>query len=382
MILHLDLDCFFVAAARIKDKSLVGKNVVVVGGNGGTIFGEKDRVGSVVLSASYGARKFGIKSAMILKKAKSLCENLVVVKSDYKFYKQLSNSLYNLLLNYTPDIEKFSIDEFFMDLSGIEANNNPLKFATSLQNEILEKLNLPCSIGLSEGKFIAKLTTDLVKPFGIGMVRVGEIEEKLGNIDIAKFPFIGKTSEQYLKKHGVFTIKDALEAKFIFERLGKNGVKIYENITGANRVLDINRQRKSFSHARTFDAILDRDEVKRRVLVLCRYLGFDIYKFGKNPTKFEFKLRYVGRETHTKNLSIKESFSVSLLDRVMSDLLSQTDVKKTLAITYISVGVSGFVDARIKTLFSDESITKLDDTLQAIREKHGIEILKTAKELS
>ncbi|QKF64504.1 DNA polymerase IV [Campylobacter corcagiensis] len=381
MILHLDLDCFFVSAARIKDPSLIGKNVAVVGGGGSAIFGDEESLGGVVLSPSYEARKFGVKSAMPLKKAQNLCKDLILVKADHGFYKELSQKLYKFLYSFTPDIEAFSIDEFFMDLKGIEAKNDPLNFAKNLQSKILEKLNLPCSIGLSEAKFIAKLTTDLVKPFGVGMIKVNEIKDKLGDVDIAKFPFVGKSSQNYLKKHGIFTIKDAFEAKFVFEKMGKNGLKIYENIIGASRELELNKERKSISYGRTFEAIMDRNEIQRRIFVLCRYLSFSIYKFGKTPTKFEFRLRYIGRETHTKSFSLKESFSENLLDRVMSELFREADIRKTLSITHISVGVGGFLDTKVKTLFSDESALKLNNTLQSLRQKHGIEILKTAKEL-
>ncbi|NLY03479.1 MAG: DNA polymerase IV [Campylobacter sp.] len=382
MILHIDLDCFFVAAARTKDPSLKGKKVAVVGGNSSVIFGEKESVGGVVLSASYEARKDGVCSALSLKKAQNLCKDLIVVKADHALYKEFSNKLYKLLYNYTPDIEQFSIDEFFVDLNGIEANDDPLNFAHKLQDEILSKLNLPASIGISEAKYIAKLTTDLVKPYGVGMVRVCEIKDKLGDIDIAKFPGVGARIKVELNRCGVYTINDVFGAKFLFEKFGKNGIKLYESITGEGlNTLEFRRVRKSFSHARTFDVLMDRDEVERRILILCRYLSFDIHKFGKSPTKFDFKLRYLPRETHSKSVTLKESFSQSLLDKVMLTLFREIDRKKSIGISYISVGVGSFVDAKIKTLFSDESRTKLDDALQEIREKHGIELLKTAKEI-
>ncbi|PSM51287.1 DNA polymerase IV [Campylobacter blaseri] len=385
MILHLDLDCFFVAALRLQNPNLKGKPVAVVGGNSATIFGEEDRVGTVILSASYEARKYGVRSAMILKKAKALCPNLLIAKSDMKFYKELSKKLHNLLYSYTPDIEKYSIDEFFMDLEGISAKKNPIGFAKKLQSQILDELGLPCSIGLSEGKFIAKFTTDMVKPFGIGLTKVDEAKQKFKNIDIGKFPGVGRSVLKTLNKNGVFTIGQTWDAKFVFEKLGKNGIKLYENITGSGgNDLEILSRRKSFSRGRTFDALKDRQEVKRRVLILCRYLSFDIFKFGQNPTKFELKIRYYDRQTFSQSVTIKEKFSENLLDKTMMELFDRCDKLKQFSIMYISVGVGGFVDEGSieKNLFSgDDKDKKIYLSIQKIREKYGIDSVLSAAEI-
>lgn len=385
MILHLDLDCFFVAAARLANPLLKGKPVAVIGGNSSVIFGEEDRLGTVILSASYEARKYGVKSAMILKKAKVLCPNLVLAKSDMKFYKALSKKLYDLLYNYTPDIEKYSIDEYFVNLEGISAKDDPIKFAKELQSEILNKLGLPCSIGLSEGKFIAKFTTDQVKPFGVGLTRVDEAKEKFKGIDIGKFPGVGKSVLKTLNKNGLFTIDQVWDAKFVFEKLGKNGVKLYENITGqANNELETHSKRKSFSLGRTFDALQDRDEVKRRILILCRHLSYEVFKFGQNPTKFELKIRYHDRQTFSQSVTIKVNFSEHLLDKTMIELFDRCDRLKNFSIMYVSVGTGGFVDERCiqKDLFnSDEKDKKIFLSLQKIRDKYGIDSVLSAAEI-
>ncbi|NLK66485.1 MAG: DNA polymerase IV [Campylobacteraceae bacterium] len=384
MILHIDLDCFFVAAARIKDRSLVGKRVAVVGGGSSKIFGDDDTLGGVVLSASYEAREFGIRSAMPLRQAQRLCKDLVLVKADHAFYKELSNKLFKFLYRYTPDIEQFSIDEFFLDLSGIKAKDEPIKFAKMLQNEILNTLNLPCSIGLSDAKYLAKLSTSLAKPFGVRLIMSSEIDTTLKNIEISKFPGAGKSASKVLNKHGIFTLGDVRGAKQIFTKLGKNYIKLYENITGTgSNELEIGRVRKSFSHGRTFAAQSDREEVKRRVLILCRYLNYDIHKFGQNPTKFDLKIRYEDRETISRALTYKEVFSESLLHKAMSELFLRCDIRASKKIIYVSVGAGGFVESVEKTLFSDKSneSKKIDKAVQSIREKYGIDSLIFAKEI-
>ncbi|MCZ6160329.1 DNA polymerase IV [Campylobacter ureolyticus] len=386
MILHIDLDCFFVAAARIRDKSLIGKNVAVIGGglneDFGEVYDEKDREKGIVLSVSYEARKYGVKSAMPLKQAKVLCKNLVTAKADHEFYKTLSNKLYKFLYTFTPDIEKYSIDEFFLDLSGISARNNALEFAKFLQSEILDKFSLPASIGISDAKFIAKLTTDLAKPFGIKMIK--KDDKILNNIDISKFPGVGKSVLKSLNKFGIFTLGDVKDSKFIFKKLGKNGIKLYQNITGeGNNTLEINQQRKSFSHGRTFKAINDRNEVKRRILILCRYLCYDIYKFGQNPTKFELKIKYLDRNTITRTLTYKDKFYEALLHKIMDELFKRCDEFKDKSIIYIGVGASAFVKNLEKNLFSDmkKSDIKIDKAVQVIRQKYGVNSLLFAKEI-
>ena len=117
----------------------------------------------VILSASYEARKFGVKSAMPVKTALELCPDLTLVPSNHRFYSELSNSLYKFLYTFTPSIERFSIDEFFLDLKGTKFDENPFEFAKFLQSEVLKRLNLPCSIGICKAKFIAKLATDFGK---------------------------------------------------------------------------------------------------------------------------------------------------------------------------------------------------------------------------
>lgn len=388
MILHIDLDCFFVAAARIKDKRLIGKNVAVIGGGLNEDFGEtnSDINNSVVLSASYEARKYGVKSAMVLKQAKVLCKNLIVVKSDHHFYKELSKKLYKFLYTFTPDIEQFSIDEFFLDLSGTNAMKDPLKFAKFLQNEILNKFELPSSIGISDAKFIAKLATDLAKPFGIKIIKKDDFDTVLKNIDISKFPGVGKSALKRLNKYGIFTIGDVKGSKFIFEKLGKSGIKLYENITGSGKnLVETNSKRKSFSHGRTFKAISNRDEIKRRILILCRYLCFDIYKLGQNPTKFELKIKYLDKITITRSLTYKFKFYEGVLHQIMNELFQRCDEFINKPIIYISVGVSGFVEEKNieKTLFNEikQSDIEIDKAVQVIREKYGVNSLLFAKEI-
>ena len=409
MILHIDLDCFFVAAARIKNPSLNGKKVAVVGGGNGTIFDEanlpknsnlqnqsnlqkslnsKNQPNSqkgVILSASYEARKFGVKSAMPVKTALEFCPDLTLVPGDHGFYSELSNSLYKFLYTFTPSIERFSIDEFFLDLKGTKFDENPLEFAKFLQSEVLKKLNLPCSIGICEAKFIAKLATDLAKPFGIRQIR--DIKNELKSIEISKFAGIGKSTQKTLEKYAIFTIGDALGHKEIFEKLGKNGEKLYARLSGEidDRV-ETSSKRKSIGFGRTFSPCANRDEIKRRILIMCRHLAYDAFNLCLNPTTYELKIRYRSRLENSKRKTINRDFTLNLLSEIMIELFESCDIHRDFEIIHISLNLTNFKSSlsHENSLFSldnDKKQKELDRSINKIWEKFGLDKLKKATEI-
>jgi len=381
MILHIDLDCFFVAAERIKDPNLRGKCVAVVGSGGGKIFDIEDAPGGVVVSASYEARKFGVKSAQPLFLAQRNCAGLIVVKTDHEFYKKLSSNLHKFLLNFTPDIEKFSIDEFFLDLKGTKFEGEEFEFAKWLQKAILSRFELPCSIGISEGKGVAKLSTDLAKPFGVKMTKIRDLEREIGGVDIAKFPGVGAKTLKFLNSHGIFTISHALKSEFVFANLGKNGLKLYNSIIGSDRNIEKNAPAKNISMARTFPAVSERDEIRRRMMILCRHISFEVLNLGLNPTKFAVKIRYIGKNAISHSCTMNREFSEISLRKIALSLLEKCDEKPNLAINYISLTAGGFENYLQKSVFSDARDQNINESLQKIREKYGVELIKSAKEI-
>ena len=398
MILHIDLDCFFVAAARIKNPSLNGKKVAVVGGGDESIFGENSQDKSsnlqnksqnpqrgVILSASYEARKFGVRSAQPLKTALELCPDLIAVPSEHGFYRELSNELYKFLYTFTPCIERFSIDEFFLDLKGTKFDKNPLEFAKFLQSEVLKRLNLPCSIGICGAKFIAKLATDLAKPFGIRMIC--DIKNELECVEISKFAGIGKSTQKTLSKYGIFTIGDALGHKEIFEKLGKNGEKLYARLCGeADDKVEVATKRKSIGFGRSFLPCANRSEIKRKILIMCRHLAYDTLNLGLNPTCYELKIRYRSRQESSKRRSLDRDFTLNLLGEIALELFSACDIDENFEITHISLNLTNFKNENFtpNSLFfgdDDKKQKTLDKMANKIWEKFGLDKLKKATEI-
>lgn len=385
MILHIDLDSFFVSASIIDRPELKNSPVCVVGANKKDEFGDAQS-GNVVLSASYKAREFGVCSAMPLFKAKALCKNLIILEANHAFYRKLSKHIFNIIYSYTPSIEQFSIDEFFVDLTGIKWENSPLEFAKILQSRILNEIGLPASIGISQNKYMAKFSTDMAKPFGIMLTQNSEIRAKFGLINVAKFPGIGKKMVAKLNKNGIYTINDAIDSKFIFENFGKSGVKIYNSLIGTpTKELNLSKKRKSLGFSRTFNGVLDRDEIKRRFLVICRYLSFDVYKTSLHPQTFEIKFRYENRVVKTKSKTLHEPFCSQNLTKIVAELFKEVDDKKELGINFISVTCQNFLSEENipKSLFySPNSKAMMADRAFAdIFKKHGINSLKRADEI-
>lgn len=200
IILHIDLNQFFVRCEEIKNPSLIGKPVAV-GGDG--------RKG-IVSTCSYEARNYGIHSGMPTFQAKMLCKNLILLPGDYKFYELMSKEFINFIKKFTHKVEQMSIDECFCDFTDIldRKGISPISFLRNLQNNLFKKTGLKCSIGVSTTKFLAKMGSDYKKPMGITIIRKREIPEILFPLPVKDLFGIGKKTYPKLERAGYKTIGD------------------------------------------------------------------------------------------------------------------------------------------------------------------------------
>ena len=200
IILHIDLNQFFVRCEEIKNPSLIGKPVAV-GGDG--------RKG-IVSTCSYEARNYGIHSGMPTFQAKMLCKNLILLPGDYKFYELMSKEFINFIKKFTHNVEQMSIDECFCDFTDIldRKGISPISFLRNLQNNLFKKTGLKCSIGVSTTKFLAKMGSDYKKPMGITIIRKREIPEILFPLPVKDLFGIGKKTYPKLERAGYKTIGD------------------------------------------------------------------------------------------------------------------------------------------------------------------------------
>ena len=223
-IAHFDLDAFFVSVEQLKNSRLKGKPIIV-GGTG-------DR--GVVAACSYEARKFGVHSAMPIKLALRLCPHVTIIKGDYEAYSKLSKLVTEVISDNVPLFEKSSIDEFYIDLTGMDKFFGTGKFTAELRNKVIRESGLPISYGLASNKLISKVATNEVKPNGQIEIPFGDKKTFLSPLSIAKIPGIGKQTAMLLLKMGVETVKvlSEIPVEMMHNLLGKTGSELWRKSNG------------------------------------------------------------------------------------------------------------------------------------------------------
>ncbi len=223
-IAHFDLDSFFVSVECQKNKKLLGKPIAVGG--------QSDR--GVVASCSYEARKFGVRSAMSVKLARRLCPELIIVKGDMESYSQASRKVTEIISEHVPVYEKSSIDEFYIDLTGMDKFFGCIKYTSELREKIIKRMELPISYGLASNKLISKVATNEAKPNGKREIAFGEEKSFLAPLSIEKLPMIGKQTGDLLRSMGVETIEtlSQIPVEMLMNLLGKNGIELWRRANG------------------------------------------------------------------------------------------------------------------------------------------------------
>lgn len=420
MILHLDLDCFFVSAHRINNPQYNNIPVAVGGRSNLSIFDRKKsvkkiseisgaftssllssndnktfeeyfvdpdgRVRGIITTSSYEARAFGVKTAMNAAEALRYCPTLKILPPNYPLYHDLSLKLRRLLEKKIPSIEQPSIDEFFGDVSGWIKDEDVVDFAHELKQQIQDELGLPISIGIAKTKWIAKLCTNHAKPFGVKLILPHEVDAFIKNIPIKAFPGIGAAYQERLKKYYIKTLGEIQERKELFYSWGKNGKQLYDRICGIdNEKISYVKSGKSIGLGRTFDPIQDREEARRRITILSRHLSFLALKDKHQPMTFSLKIQYQYGEKSKSNTRANRVFSEQYLKQEMTKLFNASDNHPHYAISQLVVTLSNFEENRRTTMDmfnyeNDQKQSNVTTSLQKLRAKYGIDIIKSGGE--
>ena len=419
--MHLDLDCFFVSAHRTLDKTLEGIPVAVGGRSNLSIFSNEKKnrnissnsgafvgniltneanrsfenyftngdgiVRGIVTTSSYEARRFGVKTAMRVGEALSLCPNLKVLPPNYPLYHDLSHKLKVLLQKEVPLIEQFSIDEFFVDLRGYKTEDEALEFAFYLKEKIKDELDLPISIGVSYTKYLSKLLTEYAKPENVKFVKKADIKDFIKDISIDDFPGIGKGFSLRLKKNGIRKLGQVEQNKELFYSWKKPGIELYNRICGENDYeLKVESKKKSIGISRTFDSVNNRDEIKRRISILCRYLTFLVEKEKFNPQSYYLKFKYESNIKVKDTIRVHSTFNEFDFRKKMIEMFDRLDNHRSHGIIFLNLSVYNFIEKNnyVNNLFSLEEDKKkrdLSNQIQKLRTKYGVDILKSASEM-
>ena len=346
------------------------------------------RVRGIITTSSYEARAFGVKTAMSVAEALRWCPNLLVIPPNYTLYHELSHKLKLLLQKQIPTIEQFSIDEFFCDVTGWIEDNEVEQFAYNLKKQIAQELGLPVSIGIANSKWIAKLATNDAKPDGVKVVYQEEIKDYIAQKSIQEFCGIGKSYQTKLEKHGIYKLGQIKENKELFYSWGKFGKQLYHRVQGDDneRVTLEKSNSKSIGLGRTFDPLKDRNEIKRRITILCRHLSFLAYKGKHNPMTFSLHLKYLYGEKAKGHINSQRDFSEQLFKQEVLKIFTKIDKHQTHDIVQVNITLSNFAENKHTTLNlftqeDDAKQAKLTESIQNLRDKFGIDILKSAGEL-
>lgn len=373
-IAHLDLDCFYVSVERIKDHSLIGKPVVV----GGTPTGR-----GVVASASYEARAFGVRSAMPTGQALRLCPDLVIVRGHFGSYTEYSNKLYRRVTELAPVVERASIDEMYLDLTGCEIlyHHDLPGFIKRLQQVVLAEFHLPCTISLASNKVVAKIAAQTVKPAGVIYVPHGTEKEFLAPLPVSAIPGVGEKTDEVLGKKGFHRIADlqAVTREKVQTILGKHGLWIHDVANGLGPDhLTTEHERKSIGNEETFaEDVADRAELESRLFKLTEEVGSSLRYRRLKARTFTLKLRYSDFQTLTRAVTVEPTDDDTLIYETMLKLLA-TAMTRRAAVRLLGVRASHLIDEDQLDLPLFPQDQRRSDMLHAvdeIRKKYGDEVI-------
>jgi DNA polymerase-4 len=292
-IVHLDLDTFFVSVERLINSKLEGKPVII----GGT----SDR--GVVSSCSYEARQYGVHSAMPMKMARYLCNDAIVVHGDMDLYSRYSHEVTDIIAERTPLYEKASVDEFYLDLTGMDRFFGCMKWAHELREIIIKNTGLPISFGLSVNKTVSKIATGEAKPNGEKEVSKEFVKPFLHPLPINKVPMIGEKTHHLLRSMGIATIGTlSMIPKEMMERvLGKTGLVIWDKANGVDlSPVKPYSERKSIGTERTFDKdSIDILHIKELLVGMVEKICYDLRRKQRLTSCVTVKIRYSNFDTHT-----------------------------------------------------------------------------------
>ncbi|MCU0397158.1 MAG: DNA polymerase IV [Cyclobacteriaceae bacterium] len=372
-IIHLDLDAFFVAVECKRDKRLKGKPLII---------GGQSRRG-VVAACSYEARRFGVHSAMPMYLAMQLCPDALVISGDMEAYSKHSHEVTDIIADSVPMFEKSSIDEFYIDASGMDKFFGAFKWACELRKKIIHESGLPISLGMSVNKLVSKVTTNEFKPNAEKQIPAGEEKEFLAPLAVEKIPMIGKQTSAFLYDMGVRTVATLREMplKFLVSAFGKNGIALWNKARGIDEspVVPYSEQ-KSISTESTFeDDTIDVKRLKSILIAMVEKVAFQLREQKKLTSCVTVKIRYANFDTETKQVQIPYTSSDHVLLRTVTQLFDKLYNRRML-IRLVGVRLSGLVHGNHQiSLFDDtaEGI-RLYEAIDRIKHKHGSEKLVRA----
>jgi DNA polymerase-4 len=378
LIFLVDMNAFFISCEMAKNPELKGKPAAVAGD-------PKKRSG-IILAANYEARKFGIRTTMLLHEARRLCPDLVIVPPNRELYEKNSNAVMDILSRYTPVIQQNSIDEAWMDLTGCEKLfGSPIKIAENVMEAISKELDLWCSIGISENKFLAKMGSELKKPQGITELYVKDIKEKLWPLPVREMYGIGKQTEQRLMDYAIYKIGDIANSneEFLKSKFGKYGEELYRLSRGIDNSPVIPNpiyDNKSISRSTTLPYDTNDPEYIRNILMsLAEEVGYEARKCGYKGKTISISIKYEDFTSVSRQKTVTPTY---LTKDIYTNALKLLEMNKNRSklIRLLGLGLSNFEEEGSEQLSifdmveGENKVQKeetIEKTIDKIRERFG-----------
>ncbi|MDD4780287.1 MAG: DNA polymerase IV [Tissierellia bacterium] len=386
VVFLVDMNAFYISCESTRHPEIIGKPAAVAGD-------PINRTG-IILTANYEARKYGVKTTMILKDAFKLCPDLTIIPPDHKFYESKSREVMKILSDFTPIIEQNSIDEAWLDMTGSEkVLGLPMVSAKKIMDRINKELGLWCSIGISENKFLSKIASEMKKPMGITELWKKDIKEKMWPLSVMRMYGVGKQTAKKLHDMGIISIKDlaTAEKKYIIDKLGKIGSELYYYANGIDTspvTLNSGNNMKSIGRSVTLpNDTVDIECAKKILLELSDDVGMTARKHGKKGNKVQISIKYSNFKSVTRQTTVKPTYLVKNIYLAGIKLLEENWNNQPIRLLGISISgfnnnyksdqLSLFELPKINEQVDDiDKIDNLESAIYNIREKYGSSIIK------
>lgn len=368
----MDLDAFFVSCERRNNSQLQGIPLIIGGGDRG-----------VVASCSYEARKFGVRSAMPIRMALKLCPDAKIIKGDYELYSNLSHTVTDIIQERVPVLEKASIDEFYLDLSGMDKFFGCYQWTQEIVAAVKKETGLPISFALSANKTVSKIGTGEAKPAGKMEIREKEIRPFLNPLSIRKIPMVGDKTFQLLSRVGIRTIQTLSEMPVLVlqQMIGNNGKELWKKANGIdeNPVIPYS-ERKSISTEDTFSTdTMDVPELKRILTRMSEKLAYQLRKEKWLTSTVVVKIRYANFDTETRQSRVAYTSADHTLSRVALELFNRLYTRR-MRIRLIGLRFTDLVHGNHQmNLFEDtEEQMNLYQTMDYLKNRFGADAVGRA----
>jgi DNA polymerase-4 len=347
----MDLDTFFVSCERLTNSKLEGIPLIIGGGDRG-----------VVASCSYEARTFGVRSAMPIRMAMRLCPQAKIIKGDMELYSKLSFTVTQIIEERAPIVEKASIDEHYLDITGMDKFYGCYKWTNELAQTITKETGLPISFALSVNKTVSKIGTGESKPKGNLEIPESQVKHFLNPISVKKIPMVGDVTFQLLSRIGIRTIQTLSEmpAEVLQQMIGKNGIELWKKANGIdNNPVEPYKERKSVSTEQTF--IQDSIDIKtmKAILVgMVEKLAYQLRSEQWLTSTVVVKIKYANFDTQTKQCSIAYTSADHVLIKTVTELFDKL-YDRRMRLRMIGINFNGLVRGTYQ-------INLFEDTLEMI----------------